>query len=174
VALPFDVALRPARHADLEAIVAIVLRSTATFASWAPPSWRPPLAELERAYWWGRLPGDHSRRTLLAAGVQAGPVGVVSWAQAVEARGPLVPVPGLAHLSALFVVPECWRQGIATALLAAAEDAMRAAGYGRAELWTPRDGTAGAFYAARGWHPYGAEEFSESLALVGVQYGKRL
>lgn len=174
MALPLDAALRPARHADLEAIVAIVLRSTATFASWAPPSWKPPLAEFERAYWWGRLPGDHSRSTLLATGEGAEPLGVVSWAQAVELRAPPMPVPGLAHLSALFVVPEAWRQGIATALLAAAEEAMRAAGYGRAELWTPRDGTARAFYAARGWRPDGAQEFSESLGLMGVRYGKQL
>ncbi len=174
MALPLDVGLRPARRTDLDAIVAIVLRSTATFASWAPPSWKPPLAELERAYWWGRLPGDHSRRSLVAVGGDEAIVGVVSWAQAVEPRGPLVPVPGLAHLSALFVVPERWRQGIASALLAATEAEMREAGYARAELWTPRDGPAAGFYAARGWRPDGTEEHSASLGLVGSRYAKEL
>jgi len=167
------VALRPADRADLDGIVGVVLRSTATFAAWAPPTWRPPLVELERAYWWDRLPGDHSRRTLVAVG-GTGAVGVASWAQAVETRGHLVPVPGLAHLSALFVVPERWREGIASALLARAEAGMREGGYGRAELWTPREGPGGPFYDGRGWRADGQEEASDLLGLVGRRYLKAL
>ena len=60
------------------------------------------------------------------------------------------PVPGRAHVSAVFTHPDRWREGIAAGLLELAEDAMRAEGYPEVQLWTPREAPARRFYEADG------------------------
>lgn len=168
------VGLRTAARDDLEAIVEVVLASAATFASWAPPSWRPSPREYERAHWWGRLPGDRARRTRVAATGGDGIVGVASWGQATHLSGNLAAIPGVAHLAALFVAPSWWLRGIGSALLRDAEAGMRRAGYERAELWTPADGPARGFYEARGWIADGRLEWSPALGLTVAGYEREL
>ena len=61
---------------------------------------------------------------------------------------------GRAHVSAVFTHPDRWRQGIAAALLAVAEDAMRAAGYARGRSsGRPEHAPARRFYEADGLAP---------------------
>jgi hypothetical protein len=60
------------------------------------------------------------------------------------------PVPGLAHVSAVFVHPDRWRRGIAALMLDAAVAAMREQGYDRAQLWTLAGSPAERLYAAAG------------------------
>jgi len=174
--LPPGVAIRDAEPGDVDAVAALVVETSASFGAWAPPSWRPPLLEVERAFWWGRIPGDYTRRTELAVERDGGrTVGVVSWAQALEGRqGRLEPLPGVAQVSAVFVAPARWGQGIAEALLGRAERAMAAAGFGRVELWTPAGAPARGFYEAVGWRHDGREAFSEEAGLPLVGYAKAL
>jgi GNAT superfamily N-acetyltransferase len=168
------ISLRAAVRRDVEAIVEVVLESVGTFATWAPPTWQPPLPEFERAHWWGRLTDDHTRRTSVAATGHGEIVGVASWTQAVDFGLGLGPIPGVAHIAALFVAPRWWRRGVASALLWSAETAMREAGYCRGELWTPADGPARAFYEARGWEPDGRLEWSAPLGLTVAGYDREL
>ena len=84
------------------------------------------------------------------------------------------PVPGRAHISAVFTHPDRWREGIASGLLRLAEDAMRAEGYRTVQLWTPREAPARRFYEAEGWRTDGRQQWLEELALPIVAYVKPL
>lgn len=67
--------------------------------------------------------------------------------------------PEVTELVAIYVDPGRWRQGIGSALLAAAQD--RAGHTGRTEmsLWTLTENAAAqAFYERHGWRPDGAEQ----------------
>ena len=86
----------------------------------------------------------------------------------------LEPIPGRAHVSAVFTHPDRWREGIAAALLALAEEAMRTEGYRTVQLWTPREAPARRFYEATGWRHDGREQWLDELALPIVAYVKAL
>ena len=105
-------------------------------------------------------------------------VGLVCFAQAVAhgETGALdgEPIPQRAHVSAVFTHPERWREGIAAAMLAVAEERMRAEGYREVQLWTPREAPARRFYEASGWRHDGREQWLAELALPIVAYVKPL
>jgi GNAT superfamily N-acetyltransferase len=82
-------------------------------------------------------------------------------------------VPGVAHVSAVFVDPSRWGQGIATALLGQAEEAMCARGYHLGRLWTAEEGPARHFYERRGWRHDGRRKWHDRLGLDIVGYEKR-
>ena len=79
-----------------------------------------------------------------------------------------------AHIAAMFSHPDRWREGIASALLAAAERAMHATGYVEAQLWTPEQAPARRFYEAQDWAPDGRRQWLEDLSLPIVAYVKSL
>ena len=94
-------------------------RCHATYRAWAPAGWEPPeadpksyerLADAER---WSRGAFDAEDRLVATA----------AWEQFKASDGSAAP--GVAHVSAVFVDPARWRQGIATGLLSQAEQAMR-------------------------------------------------
>ena len=67
-----------------------------------------------------------------------------------------VPVPG-AEIYAIYVLPESWRGGAGTALLATAVDHWRALGATTLVLWVLEANARGrSFYEALGWSPDGA------------------
>jgi GNAT superfamily N-acetyltransferase len=102
-------------------------------------------------------------------------VGLVCFTQAVTSAPPWVePIPGRAHISAMFTHPERWRQGIAAGMLAHTEAAMRDAGYVEAQLWTPEEAPARLFYEAQGWLHDGRRQWLEDLSLPIVAYVKGL
>ena len=78
------------------------------------------------------------------------------------------------HVSAVFTHPDRWREGVAAAMLAAAERAMRADGYAEAQLWTPEQAPARRFYEAAGWTHDGRRQWLPELALPIVAYTKPL
>jgi GNAT superfamily N-acetyltransferase len=102
-------------------------------------------------------------------------VGYVTMWQAHTPDEPPVPIPDLAHLSQLFVLPEWWGSGVATELLDAAVAEARSRGFDRIRLFTPRDHTrARRFYEREGWAPTGKQQFGPDLGLQIVEYARSL
>jgi GNAT superfamily N-acetyltransferase len=60
----------------------------------------------------------------------------VSFTQAHVAEDVKKSIPGVAHLSRMFVEPEYWGRGIGSLLLGRAVEEMRSRGYERAQLFT--------------------------------------
>jgi GNAT superfamily N-acetyltransferase len=174
MSLPSDVELRAAGEQDVDRIAALVGACDATYRAWAPPGWEPPPPGRELDRWRGRvLDGSWWTRVAVERGGRI--VGLVCFTQAVTAAPPWVePIAGRAHVSAMFTHPDRWRQGIAAAMLAHAEQTMRAEGYVEAQLWTPEAAPARRFYEAQGWLPDGRRQWLEDLALPIVAYVKAL
>jgi GNAT superfamily N-acetyltransferase len=186
VTLPADLTLRAPTRDDVAGLAALVAACDETYREWAPAGWTPPPAGRELDRWRGRIT-DGSWWTRIADERDGRIVGLVCYTQAVvqrtlpaapgrAAEGVLTiePIPGRAHVSAVFTHPDRWREGIAAALVASAEAAMRAEGYGEVQLWTPREAPARQFYEATGWRHDGREQWLAELALPIVAYVKPL
>ena len=155
--------LRPATAADAEAIAAIVHESDAAAAEWAPAGWTPPSheAELEKAH---EAVSSPTRRTFVAeTGGQIGGYASLELAN-----------PAIAELKRLFVRPEHWGIGIASALLEEAVGTAFAEGYRSMTLFTPAaNARARRFYEREGWHAAGARQ-DEELGLELTEYRRAL
>jgi GNAT superfamily N-acetyltransferase len=188
VTLPADLTVRPPVAGDVPGIAALVAACDETYRDWAPPGWEPPPPGRELDRWRGRIT-DGSWWTRVAVEPGNRIVGLVCFTQAVVQRTlpappgrPAVPegvltvepIPGRAHVSAVFTHPDRWREGVAAGLLAVAEDAMRAEHYREVQLWTPREAPARRFYEAAGWRHDGREQWLAELALPIVAYVKSL
>jgi ribosomal protein S18 acetylase RimI-like enzyme len=106
------------------------------------------------------------RALLLVAERDGRPVGMLlaELARADDGAGPVVP--GLLHLSMLFVAPDAQRAGVGTALLRALTDR-----YPRVQVWTGADNTAAlALYAAAGFRASGR---TQELAVGPVVHLER-
>lgn len=171
--VPVDVGVRRAQPRDVDGVVALIAACDESYRDWARPGWEPPGVTGERARWTERLVDDdfHSE---VAVEDDERVVGLVSWTQALELPPLPMPVEGLAHISAVFVHPSRWRQGVAACLLGRAEAGMLAAGFDRAELWTPTEAPARRFYESRGWRPDGRTHYYVELELPLVGYEKHL
>jgi GNAT superfamily N-acetyltransferase len=141
--------LRDATTADRDALVDLVLRCDETYREWAGSDLRLPAREEELAHWHRRF-ADPLQRIRIAE-VDGGIAGTCAWTQARSGHGVGPPIAGRAHVSAVFVDPAHWRQGIAAALLGEAVAAMAEAGFTSAQLWTPEGAPARRFYEASGW-----------------------
>jgi GNAT superfamily N-acetyltransferase len=177
VTLPPDVELRAPAAGDERAIAELVGACDESYRAWTPPGWEPPPPGRELDRWRGRIT-DGSWWTRIAVEPCGRVVGLICFAQALtwveeDARAG-EPIPGRAHVSAVFTHPDRWREGIAAAMLADAEAAMRSEGYAEVQLWTPRDAPARRFYEATGWRHDGREQWLAELALPIVAYVKQL
>jgi GNAT superfamily N-acetyltransferase len=177
VTLPRDLRLRAAAPGDIDGIAALVAACDETYRAWAPRGWEPPPPGAELDRWRGRIT-DGSWWTRVAVEPHGRIVGLVCFTQAVaqlpDAQLTLERIPGRAHVSAVFTHPDRWREGVAAALLEAAEEAMRAETYSEVQLWTPRDAPARRFYEATGWVHDGRAQWLAELALPIVAYVKAL
>ena len=175
--LPPDLELRAPTPGDERAIAALVAACDETYRAWTPPGWEPPAPGLELDRWRGRIT-DGSWWTRIAVEPGGRVVGLVCFTQALTwvGRGSRAgePIPHRAHVSAVFAHPARWREGIAAAMLAAAEAQMRAEHYREVQLWTPRDAPARGFYEASGWRADGRQQWLDELALPIVAYVKAL
>ena len=173
--LPPDLTLRAPAAADVESIAALIRACDESYRAWAPEGWEPPPPGRELDRWRGRIT-DGSWWTRVAVDSDARVVALVCFAQAVVQDTPptLEPIPGRAHVSAVFTHPERWREGIASSMLEAAEAAMRAEGYREVQLWTPEDAPARGFYEAAGWRHDGRSQWLADLGLPIVAYVKPL
>lgn len=168
--------IRRATRADIPAIARLVVAAQATHRDWAGPVAVPGEAEEElewdvrfaRASAWIAVAEDDE----VEGG--SGPIGVVAFAQATVSEVDRTPLPGVAHVSSVFVRPDRWRRGVARAMLDAAEDAMRDAGYDRAQLFTLDGSPAERLYTALGWRRDGRRKPYPPMGLHVVAYVKAL
>ena len=149
---------------DGRAVTELIARCEASYRDFAPAGWKPPQRDYSGLYakLWARGAFDGEDRL----------VATVAWDQFC---GPdQAAVPGVAHVSAVFVHPARWRQGIATALLNEAEQAMCQRGYHLACLWTSERGPSRRFYETNGWRHDGRCKWHDGLELNIVGYEKRV
>ena len=165
--------LRPGTRADIPAFARIVRACDESQSAWAGPGVPVPGIEEEELEW-------ELRFARTSAWIQAAEnsdgrvVGVVAFAAGTVSREDRALVPGLGHVSAVFVDPGHWRQGIARRLLHAADDAMRAAGFDRAQLWTLEGSPAEQLYSSLGWTRDGRRDVYPPMGLPIVAYVKSL
>ncbi len=96
---------------------------------------------------------------LLVAEAASGIAGMALGVQGLDDDGSGPPIPGLCHVSMVFVAPERWGQGIGGRLLDALLAEARARGYDRAQLWTQADNPgARRLYEGRGFRRSGREK----------------
>jgi GNAT superfamily N-acetyltransferase len=163
------VALRELRADDADAMVEVLRACERSWADFAGDDWTPPPASA--AHWVYELHGSPDWTRVATDGERV--VGFASWGEARDTTwGP--PVAGVANLNALFVEPACWRRGIASGLLEAAEASMRSAGYRWGRLYTPQGAPAERFYAARGWIADGRLAWHHVLGFSVVGYAREL
>jgi GNAT superfamily N-acetyltransferase len=161
---------------DLDTLLTNAAVGLASYSAFAPPGWCPPKRDDDRARR-AELLADPATWALLAL-VDGAPVGHVAFMPARERTADEPPVawqarpviPGLAHFSQLFVLPEWWGRGIAPVLHDAAIAEMREQAYESARLFTPTDhARARRFYERRGWRACD-ERFNDELALRLTEY----
>jgi GNAT superfamily N-acetyltransferase len=167
--------LRPATRADVPALTRLTRRCDESHRAWAGADLPIPAEEAEELEWELRFARTSAWIAVAEAPDGTGALaGVVAFAAAQVSREDRTPVPGLAHVSAVFVDPDHWRRGIARLLLDAADAAMRAAGYERAQLWTLLGSPAEQLYRALGWTPDGRRDVFPPMGLETVAYVKAL
>jgi GNAT superfamily N-acetyltransferase len=166
--------LRPATRDDLRALVRLTRRCDASQREWAGVDLPLPREDAEELEWELRLARTDAWVQVAEDAASGAVVGAIALAGAQAARDDPTRVPGLAHVSALFVDPEHWRRGIARTLLTAAEAWMRANGYERVQLWTLEGSPAEQLYTALGWGRDGRRDVFAPMGLPTVAYVKDL
>jgi GNAT superfamily N-acetyltransferase len=189
--------LRPATLEDAPGVATVLHRCFCTFRAFAHAGWEPPTVAWQTADFAHRLRGVAVRTRVAVTPDLGQVVAICGWMPArvdaepddpglglpeprgdteAERRGDVdadarEPIPGLAHLWLLFVVPEHWGTGLASDLLAWAHAGMVEAAYDAARLWTPMgQARARAFYVGRGWEPTAREHLNNDLGLPLVEY----
>jgi GNAT superfamily N-acetyltransferase len=168
-----DLEIRAPGPDDARAMAALMVTGNSTYAEWAPRFWQPPGLERTQAQWHLRLRED-DRWSRVAFDAEGSLVALVSWRPAREHGEEGPGVAGTSYVSHLYVHPGRWGEGVASGLLALAEDAMRDADYTRSILWTPAGAPARGFYERCGWRLDGRERWSGELQLPMVGYEKAL
>jgi GNAT superfamily N-acetyltransferase len=168
--LPPDLTLRGLSAEDAPAAAEVTGATDRTYLEWMPEGWEPAREEDERAYYAKILadPGNWSIGAFETGGR------LVAHAVLGQATDGEDPIGGLGHLRELFVHPERWREGIATALLALAEEEMRRRGYERGRLRAPVGAPAVDFYESRGWSDNGERVHIEQYDLDTIGFSKAL
>lgn len=165
---------RPAAREDIPALAELVIACDLRQRDWAGPDVPTPAVEQEELEWQLRFARTDAWVHVAADEDDGRITGVVAWSAATAGPGSRELVPGLAHVSAVFVAPDRWREGIASDLLDLAEDAMRVGGYERAQLWTLAGSPAEHFYRARGWVADGRRDHYPPMGLDTVAYVRAL
>ena len=101
---------------------------------------RPVPPEHEAQVWFALRKPD---AFLLVAEDADAIVGMALGMQGLADEGAGPPVPGLTHVSLVFVAPGRWGEGIGGCLIDAVLDEARLRGYTRAQLWTHADNARG-------------------------------
>ncbi len=146
-----DVAIRRGGPRDVEPAIAVWRSAnTARRSDWQPG----PEQE-------ARMPGQMRKPDafLFVAEVAGEVAGMALGMQALADDGKGPPVPGLCHISMVFVAPDLWGRGIGGRLVDALLTEARSRGYARAQLWTQTDNTgARRLYEGRRFRRSGREK----------------
>lgn len=138
--------IREADLADLDALTALINDANKTYREWAGDDWSPPDDGSERQHWSEQVVNPDAWAAIAEEGGKL--VGCIDFMPAEMS------VPGLAHLSRLFVSPNDWRSGIGSELCLKAIKEMQQRGFDRAELFAAvANSGARAFYERHGWKP---------------------
>lgn len=148
----------PGGPADVEPAVAVWLAANTARREGISP--RPEVKARARGH-----VGNPSAFLLIAD--DAGEVvGMALGEQALSDDGAGPPVPGLCHVSMVFVAPGRWGEGLGGRLVDALLKEARSRGYEQAQLWTQHDNArARRLYEGHGFRPSGREkeEFGELI-----------
>jgi GNAT superfamily N-acetyltransferase len=165
--------IRPATLADLPVLTETQRLGFAGYAAFSPPGWTPPAHESET-----RGIRDHLERPgAWCAIAHAGgePAGHVGFVPGLLRGDPRAPIPGLAHVWALFIREPWWGSGLARELHALAMAEAQARGYRSMRLYTPaRQARARRFYEREGWVAAGPPFMQESFGMDVVEYRREL
>ena len=171
-----DLRYRAPTPRDATAVARLIQKSTASYADFAPPGWhqRTPFREEAEVHDTLSRGDTHARLAITAA--DNVPVGFAGWRPATTQDERNEPIPGRAHVFALFIVPGHWGTGLAADLLDWIIAGMHDCGFSEAQLWTPRDNLrARAFYDRHGWTTVDARAtFNRDLGLDLVFYERPL
>ncbi|MBI5105252.1 MAG: GNAT family N-acetyltransferase [Solirubrobacterales bacterium] len=168
------IAYRTPGRDDIPAMAELVRAADESQAEWAGETPMPTVEE-EALEWELRFAAAGS--WIEVAETTSPPtriVGAAAFRAGTVSREDRTPVPGLAHVNAVFVHPSAWRRGIARTLLEHAVEAMRAAGFDRAQLWTLEGSPAEDFYRAQGWARDGRRDHYPPMGLDVVAYVRTL
>jgi ribosomal protein S18 acetylase RimI-like enzyme len=165
--------VRDARVEDAAAIARVHTRSwQAAYAHAFPQEALKAISVERRAENWARwLAAPAPRAAILVAEVNGDVAGFASVGAAHEGDEQT------GELYAIYVDPECWGTGVGRALIAEAEERLRAAGFREAILWVLDDNPrARRFYEAAAWaHDGGTKQDTHLDTLVDeVRYRKHL
>jgi len=164
---------RLATAADVPALAETQRQGFERYAAFAPRGWAPPSPAVEWAGIRDRLAQPDAWCVIAYDGdAVAGHVGFFA---ARERDGDRGPIPGLAHLWALFVREPYWGSGLARRLHAMAVAEAGARGYRAIRLLTPAgQARARAFYEREGWTCDGLAWLEPMLGLDLVEYRRSL
>jgi GNAT superfamily N-acetyltransferase len=166
------VTTRSATRDDIPALVGLTARCDASHRTWTSTH-VPVTSEEEGTLNW-EVRFSRAMADIRVAVDGDAIVGVVAFARAQADTEDRTPIPGRAHISAVFVDPAHWRRGIARRLLNEAEEAMVRTGFSEARLWTLEGSPAEALYTALGWDRDGSRGRYPAMGLDTVGYAKRL
>jgi GNAT superfamily N-acetyltransferase len=167
------ISTRHATVADVGILISDVQAGFDSYVEFAPLGWVPPEVTDDGERIAERLAASDTWARIGLAG--ADPVGHIAFFPARdrapgESRASGPPIPGLAHLWQLFVLPAWWGRGVAPLLHDAAVEEARARDYQAMRLYTPAlHARARRFYERRGWRTTG-EDWNEDLALMLTAY----
>jgi hypothetical protein len=100
---------------DLDALAALVARANATYVEWAGRGWKPPGVAHERLHWSERL-NDAAAWNAVAES-DGDLLGCVNFTHAHGVDNDQTTIPGVAHLSRMFVDPNTGAAGSAAFFL---------------------------------------------------------
>jgi GNAT superfamily N-acetyltransferase len=166
-------ATRRATLADVPDLTETQRQGFEGYVAFAPRGWTPPDPVVEANAVRDRLSQPDAWCVIAHDGdAVAGHVGFLA---ARKREGDREPIPGLAHLWALFVREPYWGSGLARRLHAMAVEEAAARGYVAMRLYTPAcQARARAFYEREGWTTDGAAWLEPMLALDLVEYRRAL
>ena len=149
---PRGLRFRAATPRDATVVARAIRKSTASYAEFAPRGWHQRTPFREEAEVHDTLSRGDTHARLAVTATENLVVGFAGWRPATTQDERRDPIPGRAHVFALFVVPDHWGTGLADQLLDWIVTGMRDSGYTTAQLWTPRDNSrARGFYERKGW-----------------------
>ena len=164
--------VRDARREDAAAIARVHTRSwQVAYAHLFPAEALAGISVERRAAWWAEwLPASRPRAAIIVAEVEGEVRGFASVGAARERDR-------LGELHAIYVDPDHWGAGLGRALIAEADERLRAADFDEAILWVLEDNPrTRRFYEAAGWSDDGGSKRETYLGteVSVVRYRKRL